>query len=316
MFNTNIGSNLIKKNDALELDTSVLKISIISGLGILAAIALSYFTNLSYKEPNPGNLALTAIFILIFIIIFFLQSLFVKSISINMLIASGETLGLASFLIFSNYSFILLVAIALTYLALYASIKKSQHELKNQLVISINKIAKLSVPKIVTAIVILISVIYSQPFFPDKLDISKDVIRNIVAPAEIIIKKSSSYLKSLEVKNFSFDMNLDQIAQTTKLDPKILQESFKSTGIEIGLQETLLDAMHSFVQKKINGLDRSEKWRVFGSIFLLIFLTIRGFFWLFYWLIYLLIYLVYEILVALGFCKLTYEQISKEIIIL
>lgn len=315
MFNKNNDSNLLHKNDTAEVDTSVVKISIISGLGIIAAIALSYFADLMYKEPGAGHFTLTAVFIFIFIIIFFLQSLFIKSAGFNMLVALGETLGLASLLIINNYSFVLLIGMALAYLSLYVSIKKSRNELQNQLIIHINKVAKFSVPKIVTAIVILISVLYSQPFFPENLNVSKGLIKSIIAPSEMIIKIADNYLK-LGLKNFSIDMTIPQIAKETGMPKELISAQFQSMGLTLRSDESILDGAYNFVNSKIQDLDQTVRWIVFGSAFLLIFLTIKSFFWMFYWLIYLFIYLFYEILMALGFCKLTYKQISKEIIVI
>ncbi|MEK7478653.1 MAG: hypothetical protein AAB626_01875 [Patescibacteria group bacterium] len=315
MFNTNNSSNLLLKNDVAEVDTSTLKISIIAGLGVLAAIASSYFADLVYKEPDAGNFTLAAVSIFLFIIIFFLQSIFVKSTSLNTLIAIGETLGLASFLIFNNYSLILLMAIVLAYLALYASIKKSQRELKNQLIINVIKIAKFSVPKIVTAIIILVSVIYSQPFFPENINVSKNLIKSILAPTEMLIKIADNYLK-LGIKKISIEMTISQIAKENNLPKEVLEASFQSIGLTIKSDESILDGVYNFVNDKIKNLDQTVRWAVFGSAFLLIFLTIKSFFWIFYWLIYVFIYLFYEILMALGFVKLSYQQISKEIIVL
>jgi len=315
MFNTNNNSNLLQKNATAEVDTSILKISILSGIGLLAAIASSYFAVLTYKEPGASNFTLTAISIFVFIIVFFLQTLFVKSKSFNLLIALGETLGLASVFIINNYSFILLIAIALTYLALHVSIKKSQQELKNQLVINVAKIAKFSVPKIVTAVVILISITYSQPFFPENINVSKSLIKSIIAPSEMIIKIADNYLK-MGFKNFSVDMTIPQIAKETNLPKELIVAQFQGIGLNIKSNESILDGVYNFVNEKIKNLNQTVRWIIFVSMFFLIFLTIKSFFWMFYWLIYLLIYLFYEILMALGFCKLTYEQISKEIIVL
>lgn len=315
MFNTNNNLNLLQKNNTAEVDTSTIKISIISGLGVLAAITSGYFADLVYKEPNAGNFTLAAVSIFLFIIIFFLQSIFVKSTKLNMFIAIGETLGLASFLILNNYSFILLIAIALAYLALYASIKKSRRELKNQLTINIIKVAKFSVPKIITAIVILVSVIYSQPFFPENINVSKSLIKSILAPTEMLVKIADNYLK-LGIKNFSIDMTIPQIAKETNMPKEVLEASFQSMGLTIKSNESILDGVYNFVNIKVKNLNQTVRWAVFGSAFLLIFLTIKSFFWIFYWLIYLFIYLFYEILIAIGFAKLSYEQISKEIIVL
>lgn len=315
MFNTNNGSNLLQKNETADVDTSIVKISILSGLGIATALASGYLTSLAYKQSSATNFTMAAIAIFVFIIIFFLQSLFIKSTSFNSLIAAGETLGLSLFLIFSSYSLVLLIAIAITYLMLYVSIKKSRHELQNQLIISVRKVAKFSVPKIVSAVVILISVVYSQPFFPANLNISRDLIKSIIAPSEIIIKVADNYLK-LGLKNFTVDMTIPQIAKESGMPKELIDAQLQGIGLTLRPNESVLDGVYSFVNNKVKNLTETVKWAVFGSIFLLIFLTIKSFFWMFYWLIYLFIYLLYEILMALGFCKLSYEQISKEIIIL
>ncbi|MHB9019696.1 MAG: hypothetical protein ACYC3G_02375 [Minisyncoccota bacterium] len=314
-INNSNNSNLIQKNEAVEVDTSVVKISIIAGLGILTAIISSYFTNLIYEQPNASNFILAAVPIFIFIIIFFLQSLLIKSTGINMLIAFGETIGLASFLIVTNYSLILLIGIVLAYLMLYASIRKSQQELQNQLVISVHKIAKLSIPKIVTAIVILVSVVYSQPFFPENINISKTLIKTIISPSETIIKIADNYLK-IGLKNFSVDMTTAQIAKETGLPKVFIDGQLQSIGLTLKPNESILDGIYNFVNDNIKNLNQTVRWGLFASIFLLIFLTIKSLFWLFYWLMYLLIFLLYEILMALGFSKLGYKQISKEILTL
>lgn len=316
MLNTsNNNSNLLVKNDNAEVDTSTLKISILSGMGVVAATSSSYFTNIIHKEPSANNFIMAAVSIFIFIIVFFLQSLFVKSININRLIALGETLGLASFLIVSNYSFILLVTIALTYLALHSSLKKSQRELKNQLIINVNKVAKISVPKIVAGIVILISIIYSQPFFPENINVSKSLIKSVIAPSEIIVKLADGYLK-LGLKNFSVDMTIPQIAKESGIPKELIDAQLQGIGLKIKSNESILDGVYNFVNNKIKSLNQVVRWIVFVSAFLLIFITIKSFFWMFYWLIYIFIYLSYEILMAVGFAKLSYEQISKEILIL
>lgn len=315
MFNTSNGTNLLQKNETADVDTSIVKISALCGLGFFVALTSGFFISLIYKEPTAGNFTLAAISIFVFIILFFLQTIFIKATSFNAVVAAAETLGLSLFLLFSNYSLILLIAIALTYLMLYGAIKKARQELRNQLIISVHKVAKFTVPKIITAVIISISVVYAQPFFPTNLNISKDLIRSIIAPSEKIIKVADDYLK-LGLKNFSVDMTIPQIAKESGMPSELLDAQLQGIGLILKPNESILDGAYKSVNNVIKNLSDISKWAVFLSIFLLIFITFKSFFWMFYWLIYLFIYLLYEILIALGFCKLTYEQISKEIIIL
>ncbi len=325
MFNTNIGSNLLYKNDSTEVDTSMPKIISIGVLGLILGIAISYFLNSLVENPSAANFTWAASLIVLFIITFFLQSIFVKSLKLNLLIILVEMVGLTSFFIIKNYSLILLIAIVLTYAALFSAAKKSKGELSNQLKISMLKVARLSVPKIVTAIAILISVVYSQPFFPQNLVISKNLIKSIIAPSEILIKIADNYLH-IGLTNFAVDKTIsqlaDEMAQKSELPigSQIIEQGLIMQASQIGLtiksEESLLDVAYNFINSKVQNLNKTMKWIIFGAMFLLIFLTTKGIFWVFRWLLYVLIYLFYEILMALGFCKLSYEQISKEIIVL
>lgn len=317
------------KNDTTEVDTSMSKIIGLGVFGTVLALALSYFLNMLYKNLGAANFTWSAALSVLFIIIFFLQSIFIKSFKLNLLLIFAETAGLSIFFIINNYSLILLIAIVLTYGALVSAARKSKDELTNQLKINVHKVAKVSLPKIITAIAILISVLYSQPFFPDGLVVSKNLIKSILAPAEPLIALANNYL-NLGLKDFAVDKTVAQIAKNIseenaaakqiQISPKLIEQQLITSAGQIGLtiksNESIVDVAYNFVTSKIEGLSTPMRWGLFGIMFLLIFFTIKSFFWFFYWLFYLLIYLFYEILMAIGFCKLSYEQISKEIIIL
>jgi len=316
-FNKNKQSNLLK-NDVAEVDMSIIKISIIAAIGIVAAIIASYFTSMVYKQPTSANFILATAFIFIFIIIFFFQSIFIKSPNLNTLIAIGETLGLASFLMTINYSFITIIGILITFIAFYTAIKSIHRELQSQLLVKIIKLARFSIPKIVAAVIILISLIYSEPFFPENINISKNLIKSILGPAETIAKITDNYLK-IGLSNFSIEKPLSELNLSyngIEIPAVALQQQLMSLGMNIKADESILDAVYNLANSRMKDFNQITKWTIFGSVFLLVFLTIKSLFWLLYWLIYILIYLIYEILMALGFCKLTYEQISKEIIVL
>lgn len=316
-FNKNKQANLLK-NDVAEVDMSILKISIIAALGVVAAIIASYFTSLVYKQPTSTNFILATAFIFVFIIIFFFQSIFIKSTNLNSLIAIGETLGLASFLMLINYSFVTIIGILLTFLMFYTAIKGIHQELQSKLIIKIFSLARFSVPKIVAAVIILISLIYSEPFFPENVNLSKGLIKSILGPVDTIAKITDNYLK-IGLNNFSIEKPISELNLAyngIEIPAVALQQQLMSLGMNIKSNESILDAVYNLANSRMKDFSMATKWTIFGSVFLLIFLTIKSLFWLLYWLIYILIYLVYEILMALGFCKLTYEQISKEIIVL
>lgn len=311
-----MNNNLLTKNEAVEVDSSMPKIVSLAILGIITACGASYFINILFGETSPSSFILAASFIILFIVIFFLQSLFIKTTKINLLVILLETLGLASFLVFNNQSLVVFIAIPITYFCLYRSLKKSKEVINNQLKIKVSKAARLSVPKTITAIIILISVVYSQPFYPDNLVISKSLIKRIIAPSELIIKLASNYLP-IEINNFSIEMTASELAKENNLHPLLVNELLKKMGLQLGAGETILDNVYNLINEKVNNLDKKIKWIIFGSILLLAFLTLKGLFLPIRWLIvYVFIYIFYEISMALGFSRLTYEKISKEIIIL
>jgi hypothetical protein len=308
-------SNLITKSETAEVDTSILKISIIAFLGIAAAVSFSYFINIFLKETTINNFILAAAPALLFIVFFFLQSLYIKSIKLSSLIAFGEAIGLSLFFILNSYSSLLLIAIILSYLALYSALRRSKKEIQNQLRISVVKTARSSVPQIAVALSILLTLVYSKPFFPDNISISKDLIRKIIYPSEALIKIANNNLH-FGLNNFSVNMNLPEIAKENDFPLPVLQKLMSDWHISINNNETILDAIYDYVNVKVSGLNQSVKWAVFGGLLLITFLSIKSIFWLFYWLIYIFIYLFYEILAALEFSKISYVQKSKETIVL
>jgi hypothetical protein len=336
-------SNLLAKNDSAEVDTSIVKISSIAILGIAIATGFGYFTSILIKTPSATSFTFAGASAFLFIIIFFLQSLFIKGKTLNLSIILGETIALSLFLLINNYSFIMLIAIALSYLALYLALERSRRELENQLKINISQIAKFSVPKIAMTIVILISAAYSKPFYPnDGLVISKSLINTIISPVETILKISDNYMH-LGVGNFSVNMTLPEIAQNMAssslqqladqnniplktLEPQrakitestlqMLQQDAQKIGLQIDNNQTIFDALYNFINDKLQKSSTTVRWEIFLAIFFVIFFTIKSLFWIFYWLIYIFIFLFYEILMALGFSMITYQQIGKEVIIL
>ena len=311
-----MNNNLLAKSEAVEADGSMSKILTLAGLGAITSCGASYFINSLFAETSPAGFVLAASFIILFIVVFFLQSLFIKTTKINLLLILIETLGLSSFLVLNNQSLIVFIAIPIAYFFLYSSFRKSKNTIDNQLKIRELKAASLSVPKIITAIVILISVVYSQPFYPENLVISKSLIRRIIAPSELIIKLTSKYLP-IEIKNFSIEMTSNELAEENNIHPLIINELLKKMGLQLAAGETIIDNVFNLINEKVNNLEERIKWIIFGSILLLTFLTLKGFFWMFQWLIiYVFVYIFYEISMALGFSRLTYEKISKEIIVL
>jgi hypothetical protein len=309
-------NNLLTKNEPVEANGSMSKILTLAILGVITSCGASYFINDLFEKTNPTGFVLAASFIILFIVLFFLQSLFIRTTKIHLLLILIETLGLSSFLVFNNQSLIVFVAIPIAYFFLYSSFRKTKNTIDNQLKIRELKAASLSVPKIITAIIILISVVYSQPFYPENLVISKSLIRRIIAPSELIIKLTSKYLP-VEIRNFSIEMTANELAEENNIHPLIVNELLKKMGLQLAAGETIIDNVFNLINEKVDNLDKKIKWIIFGSILLLTFLTLKGFFWLFRWLIiYVFIYIFYEISMALGFSRLTYEKISKEIIVL
>ncbi|MCL5017433.1 MAG: hypothetical protein M1155_02110 [Patescibacteria group bacterium] len=336
-------SNLLAKNDAAEVDTSIPKISVLVFLEIGFAVSFGYFTSKFVKAPGAGTFTLAGASALLFMILFFLRSLFVKGKSLNLFIILGDVIALSLFFIINSYTFTMIVAAAIAYLALYSALKKSKNELSNQLNIKTGKIARISIPKIASALAVLISVVYAQPFYPaNNIVISKNIISTIITPSETLLKIADNYLH-LGLGDFSVNKTLPEIADQmasssieqlavqnnipvsalesqrktlTNSTLQMLEKQSENIGIQIKTNETVLDGIYNFVNTKLQSLDTTVKWVVYLSLFLVIFLTIKSLFWLFYWLAYLFIFLFYEILMALGFSKTTYQQISKEIIIL
>ncbi|MDD5431341.1 MAG: hypothetical protein PHP03_03925 [Candidatus Pacebacteria bacterium] len=308
-------SNLLAKADAAEVDTSIPKISVLAALAVIAAMTFGYFTDILLRQISAPVFISAAASAVLFIILFFLQSIFIKGKTLNLSIILAETIGLSLFFVLNDYSFIMLAAAAIAYFALFVSLKNSKNELKNQLKINVMPIMKMSVPKTVAAIAILVAAVYSQPFYPDHIVISKDLINSIVRPSETLIKFADNYLH-LGLNNFSVNMTLFQLANGDPAYLAALESQAASWGIKIASNETILDATYNYVNDKVQKLNQTVKWAIFGVILLLAFLTVKSLFWLVYWLIYLLIFLFYEILMALGFCRISSEQISKEIIIL
>ena len=140
-------SDLLKTvQENTEVDYSFIKITILAVTGVLISLALSYFLSAFYVAYGTQEFLLTLAAAGLYLVIFFLQTIFIKDIGRLLVIVFWQTLALLTFFIFSFDAYI---AAGLLFAGLFFvwGAVSGQHELRASLKVKILRLSKFILPK-------------------------------------------------------------------------------------------------------------------------------------------------------------------------
>ena len=318
--------------DETDVDRSIVKVAIMGVLGVLSAGVLGFFLNL-FIEGNSGAGNAAGFFGIVFLVLFLLQALFLKSEKIINLILFLESLGISAFF-FNRFSLAILSAWFFLLFFLWEAARAGRQELDNRLKISFFHIDRRATYKAITALSIFISIAYASANGFSQSGISEKGLEAFLKPAEPLIQK-------LEVSDFSFQMTVYQLAdsiitnqaaeqfglQAGAVPASLKSEAVNKTLVELKNQafgygisfknsDTILKVIQNYLNNQLDNIPSQIRAIIPFGFGLLIFLTIKGFGFIIRWLVAIPAYILYQLSLLTGFSRLALESRTKEIIIL
>lgn len=318
-------------NHTAEIDQSIAKIIILSVFGTVAFFSFGLFLKLFFSNGNFNFLLISIFSALIFLVVFLLQSLFIKNFSNAALVVLFECLGLFAGFYDRIFNPMIIGSAVFVLFILFLANQSGRSETRNAIKISFRKIGKATLPKAIAIIVLFSSIVYvsanEKGFF-----ISQSNFEKILLPAAAIIKRIYPAIDlSLPIKELSVDLANEEVGKLPNFEllpkserAKIVNQSAKEMedtissffGGEINSTLNIYQVSYGFAAKKFNEFSKETQSMILIGVAFMIFLTLEGLAWPFRLIITFLAYIIYEILLATEFATVSLEGISKETIVL
>lgn len=334
----------------LEEDRSVIKILILGLVGITLSYFTVYFFNKFLNSVHSSDILLSVIFAFSFSVFTIIQVFLIKSLSKINLIVFLETLAaLAVFYprFYPQTSWILLGAGFILFLFLSLGVGQGVKFLENSIKIKYTLTAKLVIPKVVTGLLIFLSVIFylnyfvwgkftdqmGQTIINQSLALSKPIFKPLdqnFSPnenlrdffshlAENRLRKLKSGDFKTVLPNFEYDYE--------HLPPEIQKELVARTAEQLKLvsektvgplnwTDSIARTVFNLVKRNTRGLSQNFN-SVYGiALAVMFFVAMKGVAVLFYWLIEFFAFVIMKFLLVSGFAYLSIENRSREFILL
>ncbi|OGI99417.1 hypothetical protein A3H53_01370 [Candidatus Nomurabacteria bacterium RIFCSPLOWO2_02_FULL_40_10] len=315
-------SSLANVSDVVDVDRSPLKISIIIATAVLFAYLSSYFF-------RAGEVIYSPIFAALFLIVFVLQNLFIKSFNKLFLATLLEAIALSLpfYQSFSNY-FVLAVLVLFVFLS-KASFD-SRRELEATIKVRFLRVAKLSLnPAIPTVILFLLVMLTIQGRV-----FTEEGIGTILRPLTPLMNRyAPTFLPSMpagELLNDVVVANLgkEELSELNKL-PSWAQKQLISKSVtqlaervgsliggEIDLKESITTNLLKAMTSGYSGLNSTFKALLVIGFLILFYSLLRSLTVFIYAPLALFAFVFYELLLAFNFFVIQLESRSREVITL
>ncbi|MEK7149554.1 MAG: hypothetical protein AAB757_01055 [Patescibacteria group bacterium] len=324
---------LLDKKTSLEHPGSIsIKIIVLWILGIAAAFAFGWFLKDFFRTTDWNALFWASVLGLVFSIIFLLQTFFTRQNSASAFILVLESLAMV--ITFITESLVILSFSVIIFAVLYWGNYSGRKVLENNMKINFWETSRAVLPKAVAAFALLFGGLmpfYSAVADQDRFPVSPFLFREVMSSGDFIINKFlpgftiSSTLEEIALKTSEQSLNrlpgAENLSKTAKqqIIGKSASEFYDRVssflGIKINPKMNIPDSLYQIAREKFLNLSERGKQIVFAIIGLLIFLTIEAISWPLRSVISILTFVIYEILLAIGFARISLEQRSKETII-
>lgn len=313
-----------------NVDTSMTKLIGIGIVNTLAAalLGLALKSVIANGGLTAGNILAVVGTNLLFLSLFLMQVLFIKSLKIQSMVVGAETFALiAPFLL--SWSWSLILGIALLFAFLLRAAKRGMNEMDNQIKVEFFPIEKHTLPSAVTALSIFVSILYVSVSGIGASFISKDAFRVLLKPADPVIQ-------ALLVKDFSVDMTVVKFAEVlsakqfgdtfTKLPVAAksqaltevvnqLHAQMAAYGVTFKNSDSINDVFYAFAENKFDLIPKNYRSSIPFVVFFLTYFTVKGLGSLLRWLVSTPAYVLYQFLLSVGFARIGVESRNREIII-
>ncbi|MEK7464381.1 MAG: hypothetical protein AAB617_01235 [Patescibacteria group bacterium] len=341
---------IISQSKEAEEDRGWFKITLFALLGILSVYAGSYFFNEFLITALYSRFFASVLFFVLFLAFVVLYPFIIKSGVKKGLILLLQAIAALSVFFDRLYpvpNYILLGAGLVLCLFLLSGINRSSQILNNSLSIKFLSATKAGLPKMVTGLLIFLSVLFYLNYFEwgkftDKL--GQNLVVGIIDSSEPVVKfwfsdinfsgSVGTFLDSValsQLKRLRFDAvkssqnNFADNFQNLLPAQKAAMEKQVSLGLKTFIENKvgplnasapLKEMVYSLLKKNFNQLPSATK-SIFGLLSAFVFfLTLKGFAFLFYWLIEAVAFIIYKFLIITGLAYISLESRSREFVIL
>lgn len=323
---------LNKIRPAEKSGTVTLKIIILWVFGVITAFLFGWFLKDFFSSNNSSSLLISVIFAVVFLAIFLLQSFFVSEKGASAFIIFLESIAIT--LPFIGKSLVILSFSLAIFSILYIANSRGRNEIENSLKINFWGVSKAILPKSIIAVSLLfgaLTPLYLSSSGEKGLPISPFLFKEIIS--------SGNFLFNKFFPGFTTFSTIEEIATKTAItklnqvpDARLLSDSVKQQFIQQVISDfyqaissyasfkvdpklTVSDAFYEFAKEKFLKLSDQQKITVYAIFGILLFFSIEAVSWPIRIIISATAFIVFEILLALGFAQIVFEEKSKEIII-
>lgn len=313
-----------------EVDRSSAKVAILAALGVVLALVFSYFlSQLIVGVPNTTFLAL--LFAVLFLSVFSLQSILIKSHAKLYYIALFEALALVVwfYAIPPFYVFLSFIS-AFCFLAL--GVYHQTRELGERLKIRISKVAREGIKNGLSAISLFVVLVYLGGVSASGELLSQGAFQRLISPAfplvqiiypEIVLDEPFAVVakniaeSQIQAQPEAAFLTPSQLNAFVSESVQALHAQFvEFLGITFSVSDTVLDILYQWFLAKFTALPSTVQTWIWITIGIASFLALRGTSLIFMPLLLLFTFLVFELMLFTGFAVKFAESRSREFVVL
>ncbi|OHB22462.1 MAG: hypothetical protein A2939_02785 [Parcubacteria group bacterium RIFCSPLOWO2_01_FULL_48_18] len=325
--------------DEAEVDRSVWKAALLAVLTCAFAFGFSLGVRDYFLETKILSFSPTHYMIFIagsavgFSVIFFLQSLFLKSFGRLSWMVFLNAVAL-SVPFYDRFSQSLLLAAVVVYLLLLLAARAGWSELRLLLKVRFFRLCRRVFPKVITVMALFISLVFYIGLQEGKTAaFNKDVFY------AYMLNPLEGLLRSI-IPDFDFEQTGDEIiadivtqrledsaeakSLTASVKKQVIEKSVSQTrdqiesflNIDIDFKKTAGDGLYELFTEQIVKTSGLGGWIVGGSIVLLAFLVLKALGIVFGYTLVFVSFIVFELLIAVDFARIVLESRTREIIIM
>lgn len=310
----------------------LIKMGLLTLAGTFFALGFSWFFRAFLLSGEWSKLFLSFALALGFLVVFTLQTFFIRSNTHFAIAFFLQSIALTAFFLSVT------VPVAFLFITIYLLLLTASYSgrkiLDNTLKIDFWNISKLVVPKGIIVITLLVSV-----FIPLHLQTHRDEFPLSLTAFDKVLASSDAFIRRFyqdfdssqsveQMARTATERQLESIPQAKSLSPRdrevLIKKSmhdfynqlFGYTGVTINPKERVSTAAYHVLQKKFSVLKDDAKLWIYVMLGSVVFVSIASIMMPIRILVALLAFIVYEIMIAVGFAHVTVESRSKEVLVL
>ena len=314
-----------------EVDRSTAKIAVFAVFGILLALGFSYFFSQLLAQGGTMNGALALLFASLFLVVYVLQPILIKSTAKIYYIVFFESLALVA-MFYALPPAYLFAAFAVNFIFLGLGSNAELIEVRDRLKVRVSRITKPGLKSGFTALSAFVVIAYLGGIKTDGALLSRSAFEKLVAPAEPIIALVYPGLSlSDPFEKAARTIVEQQLAETPEaklLSPAQISafvgqsvgalrgELADFLGVTFSLRDTIFDILYSWMNAAFGGLSTSMQNLIWVAIGAIAFFTVRSTGLLLSLPIQFFAFLLFHVLILTKVAERFSESRSREFVVL